>query len=288
MITRRCSERRFFLRPTREGNNAFVYCLVVAAQKYGVKVIFTTTMSNHHHTGIVDVDGKLPLFLAHFHKLIAKHQNALHGRWESMWSSTQTSAVVLVNPEDIFAKMVYALVNPVSDHLVEKVRHWPGVNSLTNTIAGEPLTATRPKRFFRVDGDMPETVSLPIHLPDTLVGLSKVEFLAKLEEHVAAAEKKAAAVRSAAGTRVIGCQTVSRQHWNHRPVTREPRRRLSPRIACRDVWRRVEALTRNKLWLAAYQKARTLFSDGEPAVFPAGTFWLQQFLGVTCEPIAPG
>jgi 4-alpha-glucanotransferase len=57
MITRRCSERRFFLRPTPEGNNAFIYCLAVAAQKYGVKVIFTATMSNHHHTGIVDVEG---------------------------------------------------------------------------------------------------------------------------------------------------------------------------------------------------------------------------------------
>ena len=71
MITRRCSERRFFLRPDRETNNAFVYCLAVAAHKYGVKVIFTATMSNHHHTGVLDADGRLPDFLAHFHKLIA-------------------------------------------------------------------------------------------------------------------------------------------------------------------------------------------------------------------------
>src|SRR6185295_18352497 len=62
MITRRCSERRFFLRPDRETNNAFIYCLAVAAQKYGVKVIFTATMSNHHHTGVVDLEGNLPDF----------------------------------------------------------------------------------------------------------------------------------------------------------------------------------------------------------------------------------
>jgi len=33
MITRRCSERRFFMRPDRETNNAFVYCLALAARE---------------------------------------------------------------------------------------------------------------------------------------------------------------------------------------------------------------------------------------------------------------
>ena len=32
MITRRCSERRFFMRPDRETNNAFIYCLALAAR----------------------------------------------------------------------------------------------------------------------------------------------------------------------------------------------------------------------------------------------------------------
>src|SRR3982751_2041770 len=62
-------------------------------------------MSNHHHTGVVDVDGRLPDFLAHFHKLIAKHQNALHGRWEAMLAPEQNSAVELVEPQDIFEMM---------------------------------------------------------------------------------------------------------------------------------------------------------------------------------------
>ena len=173
MITRRCSERRFFLRPDRRTNNAFLYCLAVAAQKYGVKVIFTATMSNHHHTGVLDVDGRLPDFLAHFHKLVAKHQNALRGRWEAMWAPEQTSAVELVEPDDIFEKMVYAFCNPVASHLVEKVRHWPGVTSLAATLSGQPLTATRPATFFRPDGDMPASVSLPLHLPSDLVSESR-------------------------------------------------------------------------------------------------------------------
>ena len=284
MITRRCSERRYFLRPTPEGNNAFIYCLAVAAQKYGVKVIFTATMSNHHHTGIVDVDGNLPQFLAHFHKLVAKHQNALHGRWESMWASTQTSAVELVQADDVFAKMVYALANPVADHLVEKVHHWPGVNSLGAIIADRPLTATRPKTFFRPDGDMPKQVSLRLHLPSTLTTEPRARFVARLVDGIALAEKDAAAKRTATGRPIVGRGMVRRQHWNDSPHTREPRRRLSPRVACRDTWRRIEVLARNRVWLEAYRQARALFVAGKAACFPAGTFWLPRVAGAICEP----
>jgi hypothetical protein len=57
MVTRRCSKRRFFMRPDDKTNNAFIYCLGLAAKKYGVKIIFTAAMSNHHHTGVLDDKG---------------------------------------------------------------------------------------------------------------------------------------------------------------------------------------------------------------------------------------
>lgn len=288
MITRRCSERRFFLRPCPETNNAFIYCLAVAAQKYGVEVIFTATMSNHHHTGIIDVLGNLPDFLAHFHKLFAKHQNALFGRWESMWSSQQTSAVELMGTDDVFAKMVYALVNPVAGHIVEKVHDWPGVNSLAATLAGNDLTATRPKKFFRPDGEMPDRIALPLALLPAWKDESWPEFIDSLNKSVADAEQQAAYHREKAISTVIGRSAVQKQHWNDRPQTPEPKRELSPRIACRDTWHRIEALARSKTWLQAYREARDQFIAGFATVFPAGTFWLRRFAGVTCEPFASG
>jgi REP element-mobilizing transposase RayT len=130
MITRRCTQRQFLMRPDRETNNAFIYCLGVAAQKFGIRVLFTVAMSNHHHTGIHDPDGCYPEFIEHFHKLFAKCQNALRGRWENFWSSEQTSVVRLVDPNDVVDKMTYALTNPVKDNLVDKAHHWPGVTSL--------------------------------------------------------------------------------------------------------------------------------------------------------------
>jgi len=47
MITRRCSERRFFLRPDEDTTNAFVYCLALAATRANVQVTFSVAMSNH-------------------------------------------------------------------------------------------------------------------------------------------------------------------------------------------------------------------------------------------------
>src|SRR5215212_10204097 len=35
LITRRCTQRQFLLRPDRDTNNAFTYCLIEAAQRCG-------------------------------------------------------------------------------------------------------------------------------------------------------------------------------------------------------------------------------------------------------------
>src|SRR4051812_46484033 len=104
MITRRCTQRQLLMRPDRETNNAFVYCLAEAASRHGVRIVFTIANSNHHHTGIFDPEGTFPAFIERFHKLFAKCQNALRGRSENFWSSEQTSVVRLVDPEDILAK----------------------------------------------------------------------------------------------------------------------------------------------------------------------------------------
>src|SRR5512142_2142414 len=120
LVTRRCSERRFLLRPDRETNNAFVYCMALAARKSRVSIVCVGTTSNHYHAVVLDNQGRLPEFLEQFHKLVAKHQNCLRGRWEAFWASEPTSIVQLVNPEDVLAKTAYAIANPAAAHLVDK------------------------------------------------------------------------------------------------------------------------------------------------------------------------
>jgi REP element-mobilizing transposase RayT len=281
MITRRCSERRFLLRPDHETNNAFIYCLVVAAQRFGIQVIFTYAAANHHHTGIFDPDGRYPDFMAYFHKYVAKCQNALRGRFENFWSSEHASVVRLVEPNDILEKMIYALTNPVKDPLVERVWEWPGVNSYSATVDGVTLTATRPAHFFREDGSMPEVATLTISRPQGFEKMSEGDFAALIKMRVTAEEKSAAANRREQGIRVLGRERILNQDWRARPKSAEPHFNLSPRVAAKNKWARIEALARNTAFLATYLDARDRFAKGaRDVVFPAGTWGLRRYVNV--------
>ena len=285
MITRRCTQRQFLMRPDRETNNAFIYCLAVAAERHGIRVLFTAAMSNHHHTGIYDPGGNYPAFIEHFHKLFAKCQNALRGRWENFWSSEQTSVVHLVDPNDIVDKMTYALTNPVKDGLVEKAHHWPGVTSLDTLMHGRPLVASRPKHFFREEGPMPDVVSLPFGRPEGFEDLSTKAFANLVIERVRVVEELAAGERRRTGGSVLGRRAVLDQKWSDRPGTREPRRQMNPRVAARSKWSRIEALMRNRAFRDAYAAARASFAAGiRDVIFPAGTYWLRRFTQAICAP----
>jgi REP-associated tyrosine transposase len=277
------------MRPDAATSNAFVYCLAVSAQRFDVDVIAFGTMANHHHVVAVDRKGRLPEFLQFFHRLFAAHQNVLRGRWESFWAaSEQASAVELVGPDDILDKMVYAITNPVKDHIVDQVHHWPGPDAHAAITQGVPLVARKPQRFFRPEGPLPEDVSLSFVRPPGFEHMSKVAFSELLRRRVLDAEDQARAERLAKGIRVLGRKAVLSQHWNARPRSQEPRRTISPRIACRSKWARIEALQRNKAWDAAYRHARSRWLAGDRDVlFPAGVWQLARHAGVRCEPHPP-
>jgi hypothetical protein len=277
MFSRRCSERRFFLRPDRETTNAYWYCLGWAAQKHSQTLHAAVAMSNHNHVASTDPRGVYPDFLRDFHALLARVVNAWRGRWEHFWDANQTSAVVLEDEEAQLDKLVYILANPVG--LVEKAADWPGATALQSILTGKPIVATRPKHFFR-DGDdggaMPETVEIKFEPPPALAHLSREEFLRRVKEKVAHVEAEAAAERRKEGTRGLGRKRVLAQRWDERPGDPEPRRKLSPALACRDKWRRAERLKQNKIFQRLYREAFVAFRAGLAAVFPLGT-WLMRF-----------
>jgi hypothetical protein len=273
------------MRPDRETNNAFIYCLAVSAARYGIKVLFTVAMSNHHHTGIYDADGSYPAFIEHFHKLFAKCQNALRGRWENFWSSEQTSVVRLVDPNDVLDKMTYALTNPVKDGLVERVSDWPGVSALDPILCSKVLVAERPRHFFREEGPMPEKVTLSFARPEGFADLSAHEFSAMVEERIREAEKVFALERRRTGVPVLGVKGVEAQRPTDSPSSRRQRREIVPRVAARSRWSRIEALLCNRAFRDAYAAARAALAAGiRDVVFPAGTYWLRRFTRAECAP----
>ena len=66
-----------------------------------------------------------------------------------------------------------------------------------------------------------------------------------VRDHVDQAVAKSKAERLHNGIKLVGRKVVLRQHWNAGPYTLDPRRGLSPRVACRNKWARIAALQRN-------------------------------------------
>lgn len=175
-------------------------------------------------------------------------------------------------------KLVYVATNPVKDHLVDKVHHWPGVNGLSALLHGRVLRAQRPRHFFDDDGAMPDEVEIRLRIPPELG--DEASLLRELEQRVREVEIEMAAERLRTGRRVLGRRAVLAQSWRTGPASQEPRRNLRPRVAAINMWARVEALLRNREWQRAYREARRAWSAGQPAVFPPGTYYLRRFASV--------
>lgn len=286
LVTRRCTQRQFLLRPDPDTTQAFLYCLAYAAKGTGVDVVAFLAHTNHHHTIVIDREGRLPQFLETFHKLVAKHQNALRGRWENFWAPEPTSVVELVDADDVLKKMIYALTNPVKDHIVERADQWPGASSLRANFEDSEISVRRPWRYFRKEGGMPASLCIRCHRPMGLENVHRDEWRELLRGAIVTAERTAADERRALGRSVLGRHQVLRQRPTGRPHSTEPRRGLNPRVSASSKWARIEALQRNKIFLAAYRVARNLWQAGKHAVFPQGTYWLQRFAGVPVEPAA--
>jgi len=262
-------------------NLVFKFVLAVAAARHGILVHAVCVMSNHYHLVVTDCRANLPAFGQLLDGVVAKALNALHGRWENFWAPGSYSAVVLVTPDDVVEKVAYTLANPASADLVEHGRQWPGIWSDPRSIGGPGERIECPGHYFAEDGSMREGAELVFSAPP---GFESVDaFRAKVVARVTELEEEAAARREARGVAVVGARRVMKQKHTDRPATREPRRRLNPRIAARDPQKRIDALERLARFLERYRTALESYCCGErKAVFPLGTYLMRVRFGVSC------
>ncbi len=281
LVSRRCTQREFLLKPSALTNLIFKFVLAVAAARYGVLIHAVCVMSNHLHLVLTDPRANLPDFSRLLDGVVAKALNALHGRWEYFWAPSTYSAVALVSPEDIIEKVAYTLANPASAGLVEHGSEWPGVWSDPRAVGQPGEIIERPAHYFAKDGSMPERQELVFSAPP---GFESVEaFRAQVLARVHQLEQAAAAERNATGVSVLGAHRVLKQRHTDRPAPGEPRRVLNPRVASRDKWKRIEALGRLVSFLERHREALMRFCRGERnVVFPRGTYLMRVRFGVAC------
>jgi hypothetical protein len=111
---------------------------------------------------------------------------------------------------------------------------------------------------------------------------SAEQFRDELERTLLDREEKARKLRRSGGG-FLGVARVLAQKPTTRPPPGEPRRGLSPRVAGRDKWKRIEVLGRLVEFLRSYRSAWAARCASEThVVFPFGTYQLRVLHGVPC------
>ena len=280
LVTRRCTQRQFLLRPSRIVNDVFLYVLALAAERHRILVHAFCVLSNHYHLVVSDPGANLPAFQQLLDALVARAVNASLGRWEAFWAADTYSAVTLLSPSDVVDKAAYTLANPVEAGLVAAGSAWPGLWSAPETIGADAMIAKRPKHFFDPKGGLPDQVKLELTVP---AGFNSAEQFRTLLESALEVREDAARSRRRGRGGFLGVARVLAQKPMARPGPGEPRRGLNPRVAGRDKWKRIEALGRLVDFLRSYRLAWKARRAGLADVcFPHGTYLLRVVHGIPC------
>ncbi len=112
MLTRRCAQRGFRLRPSDLTTQSFAYALALAMAKTRVEVHAICVMSNHVHLIVTDVEGRLPEFMRELNRPAAKALNASQGPWENLWAAEPYNQVALPTEAELLDKVAYVAANP--------------------------------------------------------------------------------------------------------------------------------------------------------------------------------
>ncbi len=287
LVSRRCTQRQFLLRPCQDTTQLFGYLLAVAAERFHVDVHAVCVMSNHVHLVVTDPEARLPAFTRYLDSLVARAMNPRLGRSESFWAPSRSSVVALQTPADILGKVAYVLANPVAAGLVRRGRLWPGLWSAPAQLGAAAIEFRRPGWFFRKKGKtaLPGVARLRLVTPP---GLGSVEdFRREVVSALQAIERQAAADLATAHREFLGVRRVQAQSPFGTPPRSEPRRGLNPRIACRDPEKRIQALQQLVAFLRDYRRAFQRWRErAASVVFPHGTYLMRVLHGATCA--APG
>ncbi|MFV8750150.1 transposase [Nannocystaceae bacterium ST9] len=277
LVTRRCSEQRFFLRPDPAVRQIFEYVLALACASFGLKLHAFVVMSNHYHLVVTDPLGKISDFAQYLNAMVARAMNELLGRSGSFWDPEPFNGVELLDEDSIFQRLAYVHANPVAARLVSRARHWEGSTSM-GMAYGTRRVIERPRVFF--SESMPARATLVLTRPEIYASLDDEMLQRAVADRVREAEDVAIE------TPVIGMRKVFAQHWNDAPPRERQALHVRPRFASTCAHVRTLAILAYREWRNCYAEALRAFCAGERNVmFPAGTYWMSVRLG--CPSLAP-
>ena len=151
-LTRRCKERRLYLKPTPEVTQIVLYCLGRALEGRNVALLAFLANTNHFHMVVCDLSesgepSDLSGFMGHFDSLVARALNTHYGTGESFWAPGSYRNVEVWTEASLESQLLYLWTNPVRDGLVAHPDDWPGAKTTPEDF-GTTITVTKPKGAF--------------------------------------------------------------------------------------------------------------------------------------------
>ena len=282
-LTRRCSERRYFLRPDDFIRQVFDFEVGKAAVRHGQHLYAAVAMSNHVHFAVGDTTGDRSYFMKDVMGEVAKVRNRDLNRTGHFWESGQFGDTVLMDCNAIERKLLYIWLNPVKAGLVERVQNWPGFKILPKHW-GETIRIEKPGRFYGREN--PDVVEFTPQPPPGYEDMTLQEVKEHFQRLLELAQNEIVSVRKEVNEQIKGPDRVRRVDPMDSPSTPEPRQREGcPRFATKDRELMAEARENYRAFLEDYESVRQRWLKGKKNVtFPCGTVQLRRFAPVSCEP----
>ena len=284
LVTTRCHQARFFLRPDPQINEAVLEWLTRAQKHFPqLQILAVCVLSNHLHLVVRDQKGELAAWASYFLGHLAQAINRIRKRHGTFFER-RYSAEPILDDEALLDRLIYVIVNPVKAGLSKSASKWPGVVLFASKSEPEEIAVSWvdrdayrfARRIARLRGEPPPD-SDPFRVPGRLLigpfdRTDASESPAnEIVAAIAARERELREERRRAGLRTLTRKKVLAQSWRDAP--RNPNR--SPRPLCHttDLGLLEKFREGYREFVSLFREASELFRGGDrDASFPDWSF----------------
>ncbi len=281
MLTRRCFERRYFLRPDDYINDVIPFEVGKATERYGQQIYAAVAMSNHLHFAVGDTTGDRSNFMRDAMSGIARARNRDLERKSFFWGGGSYGDTVLLDKDAIERKLLYIWLNPVRAGLVKRAADWPGFKILPRHW-GKTIKIEKPGKFYGRRN--PDTVEFTPQPPPGYEDKSLEEVRDYFEKLLRREENKILAERRKDNFIFAGREAVLAVEPLEHPTTAESTGTINPRFASTNRDRLQSAIASYRSFVDSYETKRQRWLSGRKRVtFPCGTVALKRCAPIKCK-----
>ncbi len=281
MVTNRCEEGRFLMKPTKEVLDIITYWFARAMDKYGngLEVYAYCFLCNHFHMLCRDNDGSLVKFMGYFQGNVARAVNRHLGRTPAHFWQDHYDDQIIEGERTFWKKYLYIVCNAVKAGLVDRVFRWTGFCSFSAALSGESIVSVGVNRTrFHIANrgnkkrearEFEERFEFSLAIPPGMEAFTQEERAWEIGRMVRIEERQYAEHRKRKPA--LGMARVLTIPFLHRP--KSPRRSPQRRFACDSRQRELERKDEYRLFVGLYREVYAGFISSSLRGFPFHGEW---------------